>query len=186
LQDYRKTVQTDSYYNANPEQYIYREFDGVFKSFDDMVYELETLSAQQDLYEISVFGGIDPRDVKPALSQMAIADKANNIDSPENVGIYIDGSVADQSLVDLLSDALGTLATTQTPGSILKSKQSSSVISGLALYGLMNAAKNLTGYMDIAEEKLTNIRFAATQTIEGALGGQTVDDVREPRVGDFI
>jgi hypothetical protein len=124
-----------------------------------------------------------------------LSDQLKNVSNienqvSENVGVYIDGVIPDQNLVDIISESLGGLFTDDDGGlsasAKLRVKQSTSMATSLAVYGLKNAASKLTTYIDAAEDAVTGVRTAITQGIDSALGGTPPEDVSEPSVGDFV
>jgi hypothetical protein len=186
VDEYRKTVKTDSYFNANPGEYIYGNFDGVFASIDDITDNIDSLTAQSILKgdDLEYINTLESSRIR---SIIANNDKAINIDSPESVGVYIDGVISDESLVDIVSDALGSaLADNVTPGVVLKSKQGTSMASSLLVYGLLNAASYFTSAIDSVSDATSGVISSVIQSVDGALGGQTQDTVREPEVGEFV
>jgi hypothetical protein len=193
VKEYRST-QPKNYFEAYQGEYIYGNFLGLGgKTFDEASDLADVATALQENKDILKLYESENEYAVARFKQLS--DQLKNVSNienqvSENVGVYIDGVIPDQNLVDIISESLGGLFTDDDGGlsasAKLRVKQSTSMATSLAVYGLKNAASKLTTYIDAAEDAVTGVRTAITQGIDSALGGTPPEDVSEPSVGDFV
>lgn len=185
VNEYRtKNPPPTSYFQAYPNEYLSGTFGNLINAtdFDFIIDYADNVTAEGDLEDLKSM--VDKRRFDELTNQYKMQSDLVNQQS-ENVGLYIDSSLQDQTAVDILGDLFGSGVTAD---SLLKSKQSASMASSLALYGLQTLTSNLSGAVSMLDNALSTVRVYATETVEGIFGPDRVaqEDQINTNLGEFV
>jgi hypothetical protein len=185
VNDYRsKNAYPKSYFEAYPNEYLSGTFGNLTNAadFDFIIDYADNVTAEGDLEDIVSM--IDNRRFYELTEQYGMQSNLVNQQS-ENVGLYIDSVIQDQTAVDIIGDLFGSGVTAD---SLLRSKQSASMAASLSLYGLQTLTSNLSEAVDFLDNTLTSVRVYALGTVEGIFGPdrEVQEDQMNTNFGEFI
>ena len=185
VNDYRnKNPQPKSYFEAYPNEYLSGTFGNLTNAtdFDFIIDYADNVTAESDLRDIAQM--VDNGRLYELAKQYKIQSDLVNQQS-ENVGLYIDSAIQDQTAVEILGDLFGSGVTAD---SLLRSKQSASMAASLSLYGLQTLTSNLSTAVDALDNALTTVRVYALDTVEGIFGPdrESQEDQINSNLGEFI
>lgn len=185
VNDYRnKNPAPTSYFEAYPNEYLSGKFGNLTNAsdFDVIIEYADNITAAKDLDFLSKI--VSTNRVAELTEEYKMQANLVNQQS-ENVGLYIDSVIQDQTAVDIIGDLFGSGVTAD---SLLRSKQSASMAASLSLYGLQTLTSNLSEAVDFLDNTLTSVRVYALGTVEGIFGPdrEVQEDQINTNLGEFI